>query len=77
MNGLLRPVNQKHLLLLLVSKHNNFVNPWSRRHPGSLQSTFTHSLTSGELSSPLLKHLQEAHQPEVERHTKIVAEEQL
>lgn len=57
--------------------HSNFMNLWSRRHPGSWRSTFTHRLTSEELSSPLLERLQEAHQPEVEWHTKIVAEEQL
>lgn len=75
-NGLFRPKNQKQLLLV-VSKHSTFVILWSRRHPSNLQSTFRHSLTSEELSSPLLKRLQEAHQPEVQRHSKIEAEEQL
>lgn len=75
-NGLLRPINQKQLLLVL-SSHSNVVILWSRRHPDNLQSTFRHSLTSEELSSPLLKGLQEAHQPEVQRHSQTEAEEQL
>lgn len=75
-NGLLRPKNQKQFLLA-VSKHSNFVIFWSRRHPGNLQSTFRLSPTWEDLSSPLLKRLQQAHQPQVQWHPKIEAEEQL
>lgn len=72
----LKPVKQTQLLLPLVSKHISFVNLWSGRCSGSLQSTSAHCPTS-ELYLPLLKCLQKAHQPEVGRHTEIIAEEQL